>query len=184
MFSTLERTQFAVSEVIEQRDLLRDGADYITRVVEDANGRLRFILERDVWRAGPLEIKRFKYPSDWREAFKERWFPAWAKEKWPVKYKNVSVQIHGYYPEFRCESLGKHVIIPETAECISSCSDSQPSVMVKQEVNNQVIEHVKFLLSRILDSYGPGFREFSEEERDAWFELASVVNQYNEGYYA
>ncbi len=32
-----------------------------------------------------------KYPADWWEAFKERWFPKWALQRWPVKYKTISV---------------------------------------------------------------------------------------------
>lgn len=35
------------------------------------------------------------YPSNWKQAFKERWFPAWAKKKWPVLYTRVWA-IHKY----------------------------------------------------------------------------------------
>lgn len=26
------------------------------------------------------------YPADWWEALKARWFPSWAKRKWPIRY--------------------------------------------------------------------------------------------------
>jgi hypothetical protein len=35
-----------------------------------------------------------KYPKDWWEALKERWFPEWAKKRWPVEY--VVIDIHEY----------------------------------------------------------------------------------------
>jgi hypothetical protein len=37
------------------------------------------------------------YPADWKEAFKERWFPSWLLEKFPVKY--VRVDVMEYYPK-------------------------------------------------------------------------------------
>ncbi len=30
-----------------------------------------------------------KYPSDWWQALKERWFPKWMKQRWPIKYNEV-----------------------------------------------------------------------------------------------
>jgi len=49
------------------------------------------------------EAKRyvFKYPADWKEAFKERWFPKWAKRKWPVVYKNHEITARNIYPELK-----------------------------------------------------------------------------------
>jgi hypothetical protein len=32
-----------------------------------------------------------KWPQDWWQAFRERWFPAWWLNRWPVKYKRISV---------------------------------------------------------------------------------------------
>ena len=32
-----------------------------------------------------------KWPSDWRQAFKERWFPKFLLKRFPVQYKTVSV---------------------------------------------------------------------------------------------
>ena len=41
------------------------------------------------------------YPADWREAFKERWFPGWALSRWPVRYKTVELTAWAKYPD-RC----------------------------------------------------------------------------------
>jgi hypothetical protein len=32
------------------------------------------------------QLKEYRYPSDWKQAFKERWFPKWLLKKYPVKY--------------------------------------------------------------------------------------------------
>src|SRR6266850_978956 len=47
------------------------------------------------------ETVRWKYPADWREAFKERWFPkSWLK-RWPVRYtkKSVTFDVKAIYPK-------------------------------------------------------------------------------------
>lgn len=31
------------------------------------------------------------YPSTWWDAFKERWFPAWAKRRWPPRFDGMSI---------------------------------------------------------------------------------------------
>lgn len=38
-----------------------------------------------------------KWPKNWKEAFKEQWFPVWALKRWPVLYERVdhSVKIYG-----------------------------------------------------------------------------------------
>ena len=34
-----------------------------------------------------IDRLQFKFPRDWWEAFKERWFPEWARKRWPVVYE-------------------------------------------------------------------------------------------------
>jgi len=38
-------------------------------------------------------IGTIKYPKDWKEAFKERWFPKWLKHFYPVKYNIHEVKL-------------------------------------------------------------------------------------------
>lgn len=45
------------------------------------------------------QVREYKWPSDWKEAFKARWFPAWAKRRWPVRHDRVSVDALELYPE-------------------------------------------------------------------------------------
>lgn len=48
-----------------------------------------------------------RWPSDWWQAFKDRWFPAWALKRWPVQYKTISVH------ERRYGNLCPHINIPQ-----------------------------------------------------------------------
>ena len=45
-----------------------------------------------------LDYFTVEYPRDWWEAFKERWFPAWAKERWPVTWLARTVTSYCLYP--------------------------------------------------------------------------------------
>jgi hypothetical protein len=37
-------------------------------------------------------IPPVRYPKDWWEAFKERWFPKWLLERYPAQYNTVIVK--------------------------------------------------------------------------------------------
>lgn len=38
-----------------------------------------------------------EYPADWWEAFKDRFFPRWARRLWPVKKTSILVATHADY---------------------------------------------------------------------------------------
>lgn len=45
--------------------------------------------------------KQVKFPADWWQAFKARWFPAWALRRWPVVHTTVRFEAKAIYPHFR-----------------------------------------------------------------------------------
>lgn len=47
------------------------------------------------------ELVEIKYPKDWRESFKERWFPAWMLKRYPVAYKTHRIDVREIYPDYR-----------------------------------------------------------------------------------
>lgn len=51
-----------------------------------------------------------EWPADWWQAFKARWFPAWALRRWPVKMREVHVHEQIYGP------LCPHVAIADPKE--------------------------------------------------------------------
>ena len=48
-----------------------------------------------------VQHEEISYPRDWWEAFKERWFPKWAKIKWPVQYRKTVMDAKAIYPDFQ-----------------------------------------------------------------------------------
>ena len=60
-----------------------------------------------------------KYPSDWKQAFKEQHFPEWLKKRYPVKYKSITETVkftaYNLYPNFpalmpgRCTESVQHI---------------------------------------------------------------------------
>jgi len=45
--------------------------------------------------------RAIKYPCDWFQAIKERWFPLWLLKRWPVIYTVCDITAKVLYPEFR-----------------------------------------------------------------------------------
>jgi hypothetical protein len=42
-----------------------------------------FVVAIEAWMWG-VKGESITYPKDWWQAFKGRWFPAWAKRRWPI----------------------------------------------------------------------------------------------------
>lgn len=68
--------------------------------ISDTSRNLVVELNRFVW-GEKLEPKIIEYLENWKEAFKERWFPEWAKRKWPVKKTRHAVSFDILYPDFQ-----------------------------------------------------------------------------------
>lgn len=75
----LEALRFGARRWIDPR--LIDASNLRFHVEEE--GR-RLLLELTAHIASE-RLEEISYPSDWWQAFKERWFPKWAKAKWPVE---------------------------------------------------------------------------------------------------
>ena len=44
-----------------------------------------------------LDKQTVEYPSDWWQAFKERFFPVWARRRWPVHRTVKIMRLYGAY---------------------------------------------------------------------------------------
>lgn len=60
-------------------------------------------VRQRVW-GEELERVELPSPADWWQAVKERWFPEWAKRRWPVQWLTHVVKLHALYPK-RCFPL-------------------------------------------------------------------------------
>lgn len=67
-------------------------------VMQDFRGLISLKLVIQAW-GFDVERLEHKYPSNWKEAFKERWFPAWLKRRYPVKYRVVVMEAKAVLPK-------------------------------------------------------------------------------------
>jgi len=63
-----------------------------------------------------VQFEEVKYPANWKEAFKERWYPNWAKQRWPVRYKVHTWDCRYVYPSIRSELKSHKLVIPTIQE--------------------------------------------------------------------
>ena len=81
--------QYLSSELIDLKADVR--YDHFTQmIVAEITG---YILSED------LKRYEFKWPRDWWQAFKERWFHGWLLERYPVEYMVKVVDIKAIYPD-------------------------------------------------------------------------------------
>jgi hypothetical protein len=60
----------------------------------------RMVLQLDAWLLENKERTiKVSYPADWREALKERFAPAWALRRWPVRWKVHTVEASTLFPK-------------------------------------------------------------------------------------
>lgn len=67
-------------------------------------------IESFVW-AQEKESREISYPADWWQAFRDRWFPRWAKRRWPVRYAKWQCKVYATYPSLRIAPREGHIAI-------------------------------------------------------------------------
>lgn len=80
---------------------LIDAAVDIDTLISYEADRVVFSVRGYLWGDEPVIQKTVKYPSDWRQAFKERWYPKWLLKKYPVKYTKIELVSQTLYPDYR-----------------------------------------------------------------------------------
>ncbi len=96
---TLERKVFARRQEIENRTLHQMKRYGEFHTWED-KARDRMVLEMRAFVYGKDHPVRhiIRFPSDWLEALKERFAPAWIRDRWPVRFTEVTASLEELYP--------------------------------------------------------------------------------------
>lgn len=58
-----------------------------------------------------VEHVEVRYPADWWQAFKARWFPAWAKRRWTVHETIVELNARELYPKVAMPDYQPRVVV-------------------------------------------------------------------------
>ena len=95
----IERLRFVIQQGIDS--LLLDGTE-VSAVEDYMRNSIVVSVRGYVWgEAESVQRQEVRFPRDWRQAFKGRWFPKWALSHWPVEETVVVLDVRALYPEFR-----------------------------------------------------------------------------------
>jgi hypothetical protein len=94
----LEKLKLGLHQAVSENALLMDPRIEVVR--DQIIGHIVAKVQGYIW-SEQLETWDVKYPSDWWQAFKERWAPKWAKKRWPVEYQYHRYELKALYPEFK-----------------------------------------------------------------------------------
>lgn len=67
----------------------RDAAVPAMQIAKMAH--LPFVQAIITWEAAKRRLVEYRWPATWRDAFKERWFPEWAKRRWPIRWERITL---------------------------------------------------------------------------------------------
>lgn len=65
------------------------------------HAKQRLVMELRAFIYGKDHPKKhiIRYPETWWEAVKERFAPAWFRDRWPVRYTEITASLEELYPE-------------------------------------------------------------------------------------
>ena len=90
----LEQTPITARHTLAKYAMATDNI----KVCADWMGESLAVQIKDYIFAQTLEEHKATYPSDWWQAFKERWFPKWVLRRWPVRHTTVELKAQAIYP--------------------------------------------------------------------------------------
>ncbi len=110
----LERVLLSVAKSLPLREIDADNCTLTQAYLESVHSML---LRLDSYvLAMPkqmISIHR-KWPKDWWQAFRERWFPHWWLRRWPVQYEELNVEERRFgdiYPKLRGAGASRSVLL-------------------------------------------------------------------------
>lgn len=94
---TAQKVPIAVTEYVCQRMLAAMSRAEVTAWQDQMGRRLGMRIDTYIHgMPGERIVIHRQWPRTWWDAFKERWFPAWAKDRWPVEYDSIDVDEQRY----------------------------------------------------------------------------------------
>jgi hypothetical protein len=102
----LERFKFGVRHMALQEDLQFLSDVDIEYMTDSIARNVVYNFRAEVM---GQKLDQIKHPADWKEAFKERWFPKWLLEKYPVRYKRYDIK--ALYPQIKLPIDGYRPVI-------------------------------------------------------------------------
>lgn len=93
-FSTSTKRYYMERIVVHRKDIAESdigrSAELIGAWIERCAELDAYAFRRMFTLAGQQKAETVSFPCDWWQHFKQRWFPAWALVRWPVRLGTVS----------------------------------------------------------------------------------------------
>ena len=96
----LENMTLAVMAVITKRlaEDFAQAADVNYSMMDDwARDTITLRIKQRIFGRQVLH-EVISYPANWKEAFKERWYPEWAKDRWPIRCTTRTFDVRELVP--------------------------------------------------------------------------------------
>jgi hypothetical protein len=97
----LKAHRFRAVHMIDRELLERCSFRVRDDLIEDTLHRLTLELETHIYGKSHPEKHVIRFPENWLESLKERFAPSWLREKYPVRYTQVSISLDEFYPNFK-----------------------------------------------------------------------------------
>lgn len=124
----LEKIPVNVDMCIPQKDIIASTLE-TSRFFNEVNKSMYFKMRAYVW-GHTSTVMTIKYPADWKQAFKERWFPSFLLKKYPIVYKTYSVDASIIYPRINVVLPDEqHFLKYHIKEDVTSCWDNKEAVV-------------------------------------------------------
>lgn len=102
-FETVElhRKEHTAQVRIDKRQLLNVARiSRFDEAYDHARDQLVLTMRAAIYGKNHPERHVFRYPETWWEAVKERFAPAWFRDRYPVRFLEVAVSLEETYPDF------------------------------------------------------------------------------------
>lgn len=105
----LEKQLLGICRTIDAK--LMDGVSVEMSVKQHVCESLIIELRAQIYGTRLPKRHVVRFPSNWKEAFKERWFPAFLREKFPVKYTVIEANLLELYPDLNIKLPDKRPVL-------------------------------------------------------------------------
>jgi hypothetical protein len=97
----LEKVHYELGIRIDTGHLYYANVECAYKIIDSITNDALLQIRGFVWGENLKEPKYIRYPKDWVEAFKERWFPKFLLNRYPVKYSVYEISTAVLYPNYQ-----------------------------------------------------------------------------------
>jgi len=96
----LQRKEYAAQVALDEREIeLCQKRGTVEEIRDHARRQLVMTMRAAIYGKDHPKRHVIRYPETWWEAVKERFAPAWFRDRYPVRFVEISASLEELYPE-------------------------------------------------------------------------------------